>query len=427
MNKVLIIAYAFPPVGGAGCQRPVKFVKYLKETGWEPMVLTVENPSVPLIDESLMQDIPAETKIYRACSLEPSYAVKNVLAGKQPGRSGFKTFIKKIVTSFMLPDVHILWWPGLIRELRTILLTEKPSCLLVTAPPFSSFIPVVIMGKLFRVPVVLDFRDEWSFSRQQWENAVKTSLAVRIDRILEKFVLSKCHDFIAVSPSYVNDLNKMYPDACRGKGRVITNGYDEDDFRGAAGPTTNNDYVTFVYAGTVWNGNSLENFASALKNLMVDRPDLAEKMRVKIFGRVVDQHREYLQRPLFSHLIELHGYMSHDRILHEIRNADVLLLSVSSLPGAEKIIVGKAFEYLATGRHIFAMVPEGETRRILQENSSNLTIVEAGSPDDIMAKLLWIMTNKEHILTTVQPEIAHFSRRRLTMQLASVLDATLHS
>lgn len=424
MKKLLIIAYAFPPVGGAGCQRPVKFVKYLHQFGWIPLVLTVEKPSVPLIDESLLSDIPFGTKIFRAPSLEPSYSAKKALAGEQPGAWNFKAFLKKIASSVMLPDIHILWWPGLICELWRVLRTEKPACLFVTAPPFSSFIPVVIVGKLFRLPVIIDFRDEWSFSRQQWENARKSSLAFRIDRLLERFVLTLCTDFTTVSASYVTTLHELYPTACKGKGKVITNGYDEEDFLDVAHVASSGDLITIVYAGTVWNGNSLENFALALKRLTTEQPELAGKLRVKIFGRVVDQHRQYLDDPGLAGIITLYGYVDHSCVIHEMCSADLLLLAVSDLPGAEKIIVGKVFEYMASGKHIFAVVPQGETRNILQENYNKLTIVNSDALEDIHSGLLWILSNREAVLNVIHSDISQFSRRELTEKLANVLEKT---
>lgn len=422
MKKVLIIAYAFPPVGGSGVQRPVKFIKYLREFGWEPMVLTVENPSVPLIDKSLLKDIPPGAKIYRARSLEPSYAAKKALASTRPGRLSFKAALKKVISFLLLPDIHVLWWPGLFRKLWSILRTERPACLCVTAPPFSSFIPVVFLARVLRVPVVIDFRDEWTFSRQQWENTPRNSFAFRVDRILENFVLSRCTDFTAVTASYVDALRERYPAACRGKGHVVTNGYDEDDFNDIHEQRHTDDLLTMVYAGTVWNGNSLENFAAALKRFISLMPEQARRLRVKIFGRVVDQHRNYLADPAFADIVHLYGYLDHASVIHEVCAADVLLLAISKVPEAERIIVGKVFEYMASGRHIFAVVPEGETKAVLKDNYNKLSFADSGSPDEILAGLTWIMTNRATIRDTVPVGVAQFSRRKLANRLKDILE-----
>ena len=127
MKKVAIIAYGFPPVGGAGVQRPVKFVKYLREFGWEPVVLTVGNPSVPVIDTSLLHDIPENVAVYRAKTLEPSYRAKNVLAHAGSGLGAtLKRLLKYCFSSLLLPDVQVLWWPYLIVYLIKVIKNEKP-------------------------------------------------------------------------------------------------------------------------------------------------------------------------------------------------------------------------------------------------------------------------------------------------------------
>ena len=128
MNKnVLIVSYTFPPTGGAGVQRVSKFVKYLRGFGWEPIILTTSNPSVPLQDTSLLKDIPADVRIYKARTLEPSYAIKKG-TGSHPLnslRNKIMNYSKNISKNILLPDAQILWWPDLIKTLVIILKTEN--------------------------------------------------------------------------------------------------------------------------------------------------------------------------------------------------------------------------------------------------------------------------------------------------------------
>jgi len=423
VKKVLIIAYSFPPVGGAGVQRPVKFVKYLREFGWEPLVLTAENPSVPIIDESLLKDIPFGIKIFKARTLEPSYGTKHLFVAKHAGiRSHIRGWLKSVAAKFLLPDVQILWWPGMFCKLIEIVWKEKPACLFVTAPPFSSFIPAVVISKIFRVPVVVDYRDEWSFSRQQWEHAVKTPMAFWVDRILEKYTLANCCQFTAANANYVFGLNTKYPKECREKGAVITNGFDVDDFLDINLDSNVGERMVFVYAGTIWNATSLMTFAVAVKRLLHERPELASRLTIKIYGRVVENHFEYLNDRNLCGVVEFFGYVDHEKLIHEIYSSDVLLVTLADLPGAEKIIVGKVFEYMATGKHIFAVVPRGESSKILSDNYNKLTISNAGDIDDVYKGLLWIMSNDEIVRKTVPLKIDQFSRKNLTGQLATVFD-----
>jgi len=428
MKKVIIIAYAFPPVGGVGVHRVTKHVKYLKNFGWEPVVLTVANPSVPIVDEALLQDIPDGVIVFRARSFEPSYAQKKNFAELRNGWSAqLKLFAKNVLSGLLLPDIQVLWWPGLIWRLISMVKNERPNCIFVTAPPFSAFIPVVAIGAFFKVPVVADFRDEWSFSRAHWENSAKGKIAKTLDVFFEKYVVSKSTAITAATQSYINTLDRNYQ-LPSGKGTVITNGFDEDDFvfdqhlRKIC-----NNKISIVYSGTVWNGSSLKCFASALHELLDTDPVLQQAFQIKLFGRVVDTELSYLKSSDLEEVIQLFGYIDHSDIIREMCEADILLLVISDLPGAEKIIVAKTFEYMATGKHIFAMVPEGETKTLLSEQYGNVTFANPGDASDIKEKFLSMIQSFDEIKTVVGKDVMQYSRRSLTGQLVDVFNRVTSS
>ena len=424
MKKVLIVAYSFPPVGGAGVQRPVKFVKYLRRFGWEPLVLTVSNPSVPIQDIALLKDVPEGVVIYKARSLEPSYAAKQTFSTHQKGSGGIKACVKTYISMFLLPDLQVLWWPGLIAKLISVIRSEKPDCLYVTAPPFSSFVPVVAVGKLFGVPVVLDYRDEWVFSRHSWENSSKTRLAFFLDTFFEKFVLNNCRAFTTATESYINSMVKFYGSELAKKGEVITNGYDADDFVCDKEPRTvvESHIVTIVYSGTIWKATSLDFFCEVLKNLLKANPEMKNKVRVKIFGRVVGDEVAYLEEETLKEVIECYGYIDHEKVVEEILNADILLLTLSDLPGAEKIIHGKAFEYMASGRHILAVVPDGEVKKLITDNYSNVTSVNPGDSDVAYKAFEYLLNNIALVRKRTGSDVSGFLRENLTSKLALLLD-----
>jgi glycosyltransferase involved in cell wall biosynthesis len=425
MKKVLIISYNFPPVGGAGVQRPVKFVKYLRDFGWEPIVLSVANPSVPIIDESLLKDIPSKVKVYRAKTLEPSYSVKSRVS-RPATHCLYKSIslLKNAVSQFLLPDAQILWWPGLIFKLIYIIFHEKPDVLFVSAPPFSSFMPVVAIALLFRVPVVLDYRDEWSFSRDNWENSIKNCFAKKLDIMLEGFVLKYCTAFVTANQSYIDSICYKYNFVDKSKGLAITNGYDPDDIAKRYNVFIDNSKVQFVYTGTIWRATSLCNFMTALEMLLDDDQSgvRANNLSVKIYGRVVNEEKCYLESTKYSTIVNLYGYVDHAKILKETFNTDVLLLSLSDLPGADRIITGKVFEYMATGKHILAIVPDGETKNILLENYNNVTIVNPNNPTEIYLGLQNIIRSIDGIRKIKANNVSQFSRIKLTHRLAMLFN-----
>lgn len=422
-KKVLVVAYFFPPAGGAGVQRPLKFVKYLKRLGWNPAVLTAENPSVPTLDEGLLKDVPTGVKVYTAPTLEPSYAQKQKIAGSDQDSTCWRQKLKSLVTRFFIPDMQILWWPGLVLHLTAILRTGRPDVVYVTAPPFSSLIPVTILGKIFRVPVVIDFRDEWIFARNNIENAGRGAVVEFFDFWLERLTVKLCSDFTAATQSYVESIRLRHQGATRGKGVAITNGYDEDDFKGLKRQRQPDGKFRILYTGTVWKATSLEPFVKGVERLLVDRPELKDVLSVRIVGRVVESERHYLEPLIRLGIIDIAGYFSHDQVLQEMFDADLLLLTLSALPGAERIIPGKVFEYLATGNRIMSIVPEGEASRIVIASAAFGTI-SPSSVDTIMSQLseeVSSLGNKKNRHETCG-SCNIYSRSELTVKLTMLLN-----
>ena len=422
-RKVLIVSYIFPPAGGAGVQRTLKFIKYLPKFGWEPIILTVSNSSVPLRDKSLLKDIPSDTAIHKAATLEPPYAVKQYVSSNNGSRLGslFRSRLKRLGNALLLPDPQVLWWPGLTAAMIRIMNNHDVKCVFSSAPPFSMLVPCVFMANWFKAPVVVDFRDEWPFTRRNFENTSKSPIADKVDKLLEGYVVSHCSLFTAATQSYVDSILARHPSVKSGKGISITNGFDRDDFRSSERVAAN-DKIEIVYTGTVWKATSLEKFSTALLNIAMQRPELVKRLGLKLIGRVVESELQPMEALKRYVDVETAGYLPHDTIINAITNADILLLTLGNLAGSEKIIPGKTFEYMATGNHILAIVPEGETRSILENNYTAMTFANPDSVEDIQAKL-------EHLLLSIKskprgtcPELAQLSREALTRRLADVFD-----
>ena len=433
MKKVLVVAYAFPPVGGAGVQRVAKFSKYLGEFGWEPVLLTVKNPSVPAFDANQIKDVPADCRIYRTRTFEPSYKFKvgfSKINSPSQTNQRIKKALRNIQHMLMMPDPQILWWPGLFISLVRIVRIERINCLFVTAPPFSALVPVVFVGKMLGLPVVADFRDDWHFSRLYLENASKSAFAIKTDMMLERYVVSKCSALTVATASYVRHIYDRNPSVNRNKGHVITNGFDGDDFKGFSmeGGTDNSEVrVTFVYCGTVWKATSLLPFIKAVKALFKKYPNLESKISVKVFGRVVQQEMESLQKHGIEKNFVFEGYVPHNTSIKAMCAADILLLTLSDLPGSDQIIPGKTFEYMATGKHILAIVPEGETSRLLKKEYSNATVIHPKEGEAISQRILGLVRDKRNTGKNHKIDISQYERRSLTEKLAKVFSGLTES
>ena len=429
MKKVLMVTYALPPVGGAGVQRSTKFIKYLKHFGWDPIVLSVKNPSVPLYDPYQIIDIPTSTKIYKARTLEPNYKLKmKFTAGKDKDRNSknITKFIKWFKNGLLIPDPQILWWPGLMLTLWKIIKKESLDCLFVSAPPFSSLVPVVFMGKSLGIPVVIDFRDDWRFYRLHMENAVKTTFAAMIDRLLEKYVILNCSAFTAATASYVKNISERYPLSNNKRRHVITNGFDKEDFNSCQKTIIRNEMaqkVHFLYTGTVWKATSLLPFMKAINNLFTNSSGIEEQIHITILGRIVDQELNSFCNRHLKNIIDLQGYVPHDKVIETLFRADVLIISLSDIEGADQIIPAKTFEYMATGKKILAIVPEGETSRLLAAEYANAAIFHPNEIDLIAIYILKLFANRSSVFEQKKIDIAKYERKFLAGKLAEIFSS----
>jgi len=426
---VLIVSHTLPPVGGAGVQRCSKFIKYLREFGWEPMALTVRNPSVPLFDTRQRSDIPPDCKIFTARTLEPNYATKKRLFYEKGGG-----YLKRLLSSLLgflknrllIPDAQISWWPGLLLTLFRVTKREGLHCIFVSAPPFSTLMAVTFVGKLFRVPVVVDFRDDWRFFRLHMENSVKTPLAARLDRIFEKYVVANCSAITAATSSYLKSLLERNPDINGKKTCVITNGFDEEDFRRFRKPRNskgrrNASTINFLYSGTVWKATSLLPLVKTLERLALKHPNLSDEIQITVYGRIVEEELRFLNQNHLARILKLVDYVPHDEIVQVMSKADVLIVSLSDLEGADQIIPAKTFEYMATGNFILAIVPEGETSRLLRGSYPKSTIVHPNEIEIIAKNISTLIADKKQLYEESKTDLSEYGRRRLTEKLAEVL------
>lgn len=428
MKKVLIVTYALPPVGGASVQRTTKFIKYLRGFKWEPVIVTAKNPSVPVLDISLLRDIPFGTKIHRARTLEPSYGVKQLFAEKKGNdrfedkKERFLAFLKSLL---MMPDPQVLWWPGLILKLWKVIRKERPDCLFVSAPPFSSLVPVVFLAKVFHKPVVIDFRDDWRFYRYHMENSVKSRYAKALDRIFERYVVWNCSAFTAATESYVKSILKRNGLHKSKKAYVITNGFDHDDFdthiQAFTESLNRQKKIHLLYSGTVWRATSLNPFLKAVTVLMTDYPGLKKQLRITIAGRIVDLEYANFENKHLKDVVSLKGYISHDEVLKLLLTADILIISLADIIGASEIIPAKTFEYMATGKRILAIVPEGETSSLLLSAYKDNAYILYPDQIDLIAEYLFYLISNPKLLKEQKVDVSDYERKYLTGNLAEVL------
>ena len=449
VGRLLYVSYAFPPVGGAGVQRTVKFTKYLPDHGWLPTVLTVANPSVPVVDADHDRDLRPTTTVVRAKTWEPGYGAKRVLI--DPGRRGraVRAWARRGVSRLLVPDAQVLWNPMAYRAAVRSLRERPHAAILATGPPFSSFLLGRRLKRRFGLPLVLDFRDEWTLSRRYLENLQGGGPSARREQRMMNRVLADADAVIATTEASAEELRRGCRDA--GGSAIVThiyNGFDPDDFdfddlpavasersdavnNGAERP------LELVYTGTLWNLTDVTPLVRGVETLHQRRPDLAANLKLVFIGRRTPAQEQVLTRlAATSVTLQRVGYLPHRECLRRAAAADALCLLLADRPGAERVVPGKLFEYLALGRPVLAIVPAGETRRLLEARSA----IGVYHPRDSDGIARWLQSALDgagldartsgaadviasgRVGAPAEPSLADFSRAALTARLAALLN-----
>lgn len=403
-KNLLLIAYAFPPAGGVGVQRALKFVKYLPEFNWRVTVLTAENPSVPLRDEALCAEVPETTTVLRAKTHEPGYEAKRAFSGANADRSPsllrtVRTKANRLLRSgvnlVIQPDLQVLWLPGATRAGRQHIANHQYDAVMVTAPPFSSFLAGVHLAGKAKCPLVLDYRDEWAICNQYWENRQLNPVSQRLQEQLEVSILKRAQLILATTPSSTASVRELAASSgSQARAECIYNGFDPDDFRLGPDQRARKDYgngterYRLVYAGTLWNLNRVAPLVEGIRSLCQRAPQQAERLEVVIAGRKTTTEEEHLKRldGLPCKLVNL-PFVDHHEAIRLMYTADGLVLLNSDLPHANRIVSGKAFEYIGAERTIFLISPQGDMWDLLA-NCPYAYPCPPSEPDVIAQKLL---------------------------------------
>ena len=434
-KRVLVVAYLFPPVGGAGVQRVAKFVKYLPKHGWLPSVLTVSNPSVPLMDQSLHNDLPEDVILRHAKTFEPGYALKkSIAAGSESpnGSSGnsrrwLKGLARGAGNMVLQPDPQILWWPDALREGTRLLDEINHDAIFVTAPPFSSFLVGTGLKRRTGLPLVLDYRDEWGISNAYWENKQNVPFSRRLQARMQRHVVRCADRLIATTRSSANSLARVVNDAgSAAKVTHIYNGYDADDFR--TPPSNEKRHgrrFRLAYVGTLWNLTSVEPLVKGVQLLTAESPELAGRLELVFAGR-----RTAPQEALLSALDSLpcsvvrQPYLDHGAAVDLMRSADGLCLLLSDVPHAGRVVPAKVFEYMAAQKPIISIAPRGEVSELLRRCPA-AHVCTPENPLEISKTLAQEIERHQHgtPATFAGWDVTAFERRTLTGQLTDLLNS----
>ena len=368
MNKVLIITYYWPPSGGAGVQRWMKFSKYLPEFGWEPIILTVdpEYAAYPVTDDSLMADVTSSTSVYRTAATD-YFSVYRKDKSKIP-TAGFANnvdntlrgkIIRFIRGNFFIPDPRKGWNKYAFTKACDIIGTEGIKHFITTSPPHSTqLIGLKIKKRYPEIQWIADMRDPWT-DIYYYHQFYPTFISKKIDSGFEKNVLRKADRIITVGPS----LKNLYSQKLKGtaeKTEVITNGFDENDFAGLVSSTPG--VFTISYIGTLSDAYPVEGFMAALNKFK----ERGNGFKLQFIGTVSQKQKEFMLSSVDQSNIDFIGSVDHVTAIRYMIESSMLLLIIPDHKSSKSIITGKLFEYIASGRPVLCLGPvDGDAATIL--------------------------------------------------------------
>jgi len=429
MKKALIITYYWPPSGGAGVQRWLKFVKYLREFGWEPVIYTPLNPDFPIVDATLSADIPVDIEVIRTPIWEPYTFYKKITGGESTPRiEGGAVNNKKssgiigqlsvwIRGNLFIPDARKFWIRPSVRFLRKYLKQHHIDVIISTGPPHSTHLIAMRLKEITNIPWLADFRDPWTDIDYYKEMKI-SAFADRKHKRLELKTITLCDAMVVVTQEMMTNYEKI-----GGKNiHLITNGFDPVDM--AVGAAIPDEKFSISHIGTLPPAFNMKGLWTVLAGLADTIPDFRNNLEIRLVGKVDSAVTDEITALGLLDQLAIPGYVSHDKVALLMKQSAVLLLVINqNSPNAKGILTGKIFEYLASGRPILAIGPtEGDLAKILEESEAGIIV----GHDDLegIKTILMNLYDKylqNNLLNNVK-SVEKYTRKNLTAELADALN-----
>ena len=413
LRKILIITYYWPPSGGPGVQRVLKFCKYLNETDWKPIILTVENGDFPVFDQTLEKDV-LEYKIYRSKSYSfhkifnslnkksttPTFQLSSA---KQDG-----TLIKLfrwIRLNLVIPDGRVGWYFDSINVGKKIFRENKIDAIFSSAPPYTTHLIAKKLAFLNNLPWIADFRDPWTDRFYYYENK-RWWITSKLDKVLENSVINSAQKCVTVSKEISRSFTRDF--------KVIHNGYDEEDYLNVY-PDKDKENVVIRYLGTMTKSQNPKNFFDVISKLNCSK----NKYKVELIGNIHPDVKVYIQNQGFEKFVEFISYVNHSEAIQKMVNSHFLLLVIPNTAKNKGIVTGKLFEYIRSMSKIIMIGPlDSDAAEIINDTSSGRCFDYDNSTDIV-----------QYLESGKYPETINFekySRKNLTSELVEIFEKMIN-
>ncbi len=427
--RLLVITYYWPPSGGAGVQRCLKFVKHLPAFGVEPTVITVDpaQATYPVLDPSLLAEVPPTVRVIRTGTTEP-FGSYQKLTGRAVPYGGFanegtptatQQLLRFVRGNLFLPDPRRGWNRHALRAVAALLAAgETFDAVLTSSPPHSTQLIGLELKKRYDLRWLADLRDPWA-DIYYAKDLHRTALATWLDTRYERQVLTQADAVLVTSPETKRLFLGKNPSLPAAKFHVLPNGYDEADFRQTSQPPT--DCLRITHTGTITELYHLEELLQALAACAHQHPDVP--LRLRFVGEVSARLRQQITTAGLAGITEFLAFVPHHESVTFLLQASVLLMAIPDVPRNFGILPGKVFEYLAANKPILCVGPVGsDADNLLQECGAGQALPYAGYA--LMLETLERLVALWRVNTNLDlPAVSHerYSRRALTERLAGLL------
>lgn len=425
MKKVLIIVYYFPPAGGPGVQRWLNFTKFLPEFGIEPIIFKPKNPSYPIIDKSLLDEISPNLKIVEFPIWEPYQLAEKINPHNKKYKSGqFDTgknqsFLSKLSIfirgNFFIPDARKFWISPSVKFLNSYLKENEIDTIITSGPPHSlHLIGLELKKQNSNLNWLADFRDPWT--QISYHKELKLlPFAKNKHKKLEQKVMQEADVVIATSYSDAENFKKIGAK----KSITLTNGFNEIQNQ----TKIKTSKFTLCYAGVLEQLRNPSMLWKVLNELIVNLDGFKNDFKLKFVGKIDEFILKEIQDNNLNSYVDNKGYLYHKESIKEMLNSDLLLICNFNSEDSEGIIPGKLFDYLATNNNILSIGPEkSDVKTILTQTNAG----QHFSYKDYQKLKFFIIKEYENWQMNksnqfIKKETLKFKRKNITKELANCL------
>jgi glycosyltransferase involved in cell wall biosynthesis len=420
-KKLLVITYYWPPSGGAGVQRILKFCKYLPSFNVSPYVISVDEKiaSYPVTDQSLINDVPNTVLVHKTKSFEPLTIISRLFGKDKIPHAGFANHKKEKLSSkilrfirgnFFIPDARKGWVKYAFAKACELIEKEKIKTVLISSPPHSSqLVGIKLKKKYPHINWIADMRDPWT-DIYYYKDLMHTKSSARKDATFEKEVLTRADKVIVVS----DDIKRLFSEKISDSSKIIVlpNGYDEEDFINKNEKKTESDF-TITYTGTIAETYKTAIFFEAVAEFL---KITTKKIKLQFVGSTSSAIKKEIEQLNLSRVTTYIPYVKHADAINYMLNADALLLVIPDVANSNGILTGKLFEYLAAQKPIITIGPKnGDAAKMINYCEAG-KVFERNEKEILLGYLIYLTENKYN--SSGNTNFKNYSRQKLTGELA---------